>query len=169
MSMGILSLCMCVSGAHRGQKTIPDCLELELQMVVSCHVGAGNWSSARAAIALNCWASSLTPTPVVSSQGLGQREVTHPVLSPPPFDTFLWWPWFPGFSAVLPEAPDRERNTVYRLEFFRVKEKLYFSFYSLEKTHTHTHTHTTEWEVSELIWVYLLQMESPKTLLWLGV
>ena len=137
MSMGILSLCMCVSGAHRSQKTIPDCLELELQMVVSCHVGAGNWSSARAAIALNCWASSLTPTPVVSSQGLGQREVTHPVLSPPPFDTFLWWPWFPGFSAVLP----RKSST--------------FHFIPWRKhTHTHTHTHTTEWEVSSYGYTY---------------
>ena len=37
-----------------------DPLELELQMVVSHHVKAGNWtqSSARAASALNCWAIS---------------------------------------------------------------------------------------------------------------
>lgn len=31
-----------VSGAHGGQKRIVNPLELELQMVVSCHMGAGS-------------------------------------------------------------------------------------------------------------------------------
>ena len=45
---------MCVPVAQRDQKKAPEPLELELQMVVSYHVGAGNQaqSSART-IALN--------------------------------------------------------------------------------------------------------------------
>jgi hypothetical protein len=35
---------MCISGTHGSQKTVLILLELELQMVVSCHVGAGNWN-----------------------------------------------------------------------------------------------------------------------------
>jgi len=41
-------------------------------------------------------------------------------------------PWLPGSFALLPEAPDRERNTAYSLEFSRAKEKPYLSFCSLE-------------------------------------
>lgn len=65
MSMGILSLCMCVSGAHRGQKTIPDCLELELQMVVSCPmlVLGTELSSPRAANAFSWW--TIPPAPKI--------------------------------------------------------------------------------------------------------
>ena len=33
-----------VSGAHRSLKRKPDPLELELKMLVSCHVGSGNWT-----------------------------------------------------------------------------------------------------------------------------
>jgi hypothetical protein len=44
----------CVPGPREGQAEWPDPLELELQMVVSGHVGAGNHrSSARAAKVLN--------------------------------------------------------------------------------------------------------------------
>lgn len=32
----------CLSGALEGQKKLMDLLELELQMIVSCYVGAGN-------------------------------------------------------------------------------------------------------------------------------
>lgn len=32
----------CLSGAYRGQKRASDLLGLQLQMVVSCHMGAGN-------------------------------------------------------------------------------------------------------------------------------
>jgi hypothetical protein len=35
-------VCVCVSGFSRGQKTVPDALELELQTVVSCHVSVEN-------------------------------------------------------------------------------------------------------------------------------
>lgn len=41
-----LSVCIfvqpCLSGALEGQKKLMDLLELELQMIVSCYVGAGN-------------------------------------------------------------------------------------------------------------------------------
>lgn len=40
-----------VCGARRGQKRASDLLELQLQMVVNCHVGTG--TSARAASTLN--------------------------------------------------------------------------------------------------------------------
>lgn len=42
--MGVLPVCLStiVPGALGGQKRAPDCLELELQMVVSCPVGARN-------------------------------------------------------------------------------------------------------------------------------
>lgn len=33
---------MCVPGAHRGQAKVSDPLGVELQMFLSCHVGAGN-------------------------------------------------------------------------------------------------------------------------------
>lgn len=33
---------MCKPGAHRGQERVPCPLELELQMVVDSHVGAGD-------------------------------------------------------------------------------------------------------------------------------
>ena len=48
---------MRISGAHRGQKRALDPLELELQMVVNCRVGAAGTklhSSVRVASALNC-------------------------------------------------------------------------------------------------------------------
>ena len=46
---------MYMSGSHGGQKRALDPLRLELQMVVSCHVDAGNKlrPSGRAASALN--------------------------------------------------------------------------------------------------------------------
>jgi hypothetical protein len=40
MCMNVLPACM--SGTLRGQKMASDQLELELQTVESCHVGAGN-------------------------------------------------------------------------------------------------------------------------------
>jgi hypothetical protein len=43
--MFCLHVCLCimfVSGVHRGQKRVSDLLELELEIVASCHVGAGN-------------------------------------------------------------------------------------------------------------------------------
>jgi hypothetical protein len=33
---------MCVSDAHRGHKRVSEPLELEFQVVMSCHVGASN-------------------------------------------------------------------------------------------------------------------------------
>lgn len=45
MCMGDLPVFVCAShacSAHRGQKRLLDLLEVELQMVVSPHVGAGN-------------------------------------------------------------------------------------------------------------------------------
>ena len=49
------------SWCQQGQKMMLDTLGKELQMVVSCHVDAGNEpeSAGRAASALNCWAISL--------------------------------------------------------------------------------------------------------------
>ena len=44
-----------------GQKKVSDLLELELQMVVSHHVGARNWTSGRTVSALSGWAISPTP------------------------------------------------------------------------------------------------------------
>lgn len=44
-----LHVCLCIrhlSGALGGQKRALDPLKLELQMVVSCHVGAGNQAHA---------------------------------------------------------------------------------------------------------------------------
>ena len=40
---------LCVPDACGGQKKVSDLLDLELQMIVSCHVGAGSRSSAGAA------------------------------------------------------------------------------------------------------------------------
>ena len=37
-------VCMCVPGACGSQKMVSDPLELELQIVVSCHVSAGSWT-----------------------------------------------------------------------------------------------------------------------------
>ena len=34
---------VCVPGNHRSEKRASDPLKLELQMVVRCHAGAGNW------------------------------------------------------------------------------------------------------------------------------
>lgn len=47
---------MCISDALRGHKTVSDPQELELQIIVSHHVGAGiePWYSGRADSALNC-------------------------------------------------------------------------------------------------------------------
>jgi hypothetical protein len=47
MYVNVSSMCvpvctMCMSGTYRGQKRLSDPLVLELQMVVSCHEGAGN-------------------------------------------------------------------------------------------------------------------------------
>ena len=49
----------CGSCAHGGQKKVLDLLGLELQIVVvvSCHVGAGNWSWRESSV-LNHWAIS---------------------------------------------------------------------------------------------------------------
>ena len=47
MDVGVLLACMSiiyVSGAHEDQKRASDPLELELQTVVSHHVGAGDWT-----------------------------------------------------------------------------------------------------------------------------
>lgn len=55
-----IRLCsMCVSDAYKGQKWVSDPTELELQMNVSCRVGAGNQtqSSGRAALFLTGEAS----------------------------------------------------------------------------------------------------------------
>lgn len=41
MHVGVLPTYMCVSYAQRGQKRVPDVLELEFQMVVRQHLGAG--------------------------------------------------------------------------------------------------------------------------------
>ena len=52
-----LCLCtICIPAAQRGQKRASDSLKLELQMVVSHHMGAGNQIlvSQRAASALHC-------------------------------------------------------------------------------------------------------------------
>lgn len=37
-----MSVYLCVLSALRGQKWVSDALELQLQMVVRCHVGSGN-------------------------------------------------------------------------------------------------------------------------------
>lgn len=53
-----------VSIALRGQEKVLGPLELDLQMVVSCHVGAGNWTRVlwkSAVDAPNYWAISLSP------------------------------------------------------------------------------------------------------------
>lgn len=52
-----------VSGTHKGQKRASDSLELQLQMLVSLHVGTGNrtWVPTEALSTLNCWAISLAP------------------------------------------------------------------------------------------------------------
>ena len=42
MYMYVCMYAMCVPGAHRSQNRAKDPLELELKMVVRCHVGAGN-------------------------------------------------------------------------------------------------------------------------------
>jgi hypothetical protein len=36
-------LTMCMIGAHGGQESVPDSLELELEMVLRLHVGDGSW------------------------------------------------------------------------------------------------------------------------------
>lgn len=58
---------VCVHGTRGGQKRALDPLELELQMVIICHVGAGNQtrSSCPAANAPNCWA--ICPAPAMIS------------------------------------------------------------------------------------------------------
>jgi hypothetical protein len=40
--LACMYVCTCMLGAHRSQKRTSDSLELELQMFVSHHVGAGN-------------------------------------------------------------------------------------------------------------------------------
>jgi hypothetical protein len=40
-------VCLCVPGAHGRHKRVMDDLEMELQMVVSCHVGTGNQTSTK--------------------------------------------------------------------------------------------------------------------------
>lgn len=47
MGIGVLSACMCLyvpygCSAHRSQKRVSDALVVELQMVVTCDMGAGN-------------------------------------------------------------------------------------------------------------------------------
>jgi hypothetical protein len=37
-----VSVCYCMPGACGGQKRVLDALELELEMVVSCHMGSEN-------------------------------------------------------------------------------------------------------------------------------
>lgn len=53
---------MRIPGSNTGQKWVQDPQELELEMVVRHHVGAGNWnlSSARRPSVLNCWFNSST-------------------------------------------------------------------------------------------------------------
>jgi hypothetical protein len=48
-------VCVCVCGVHKSQKTTSEPMGLDLQTVVTCHVGAGNelWSSERETNALN--------------------------------------------------------------------------------------------------------------------
>ena len=57
-----VSLCtMCMPGAHRGQKRVPNQLKLELQMAVNCHVGLVNQTGIswkRSVCALNHRATS---------------------------------------------------------------------------------------------------------------
>ena len=43
----------CARGTGRRQKRASDALELQLQAVVSCHMGAGNQTCARQANSLN--------------------------------------------------------------------------------------------------------------------
>lgn len=42
VSINVCLYNMCVSGAHRGETTALDCLELDLEVVVSCHVTVEN-------------------------------------------------------------------------------------------------------------------------------
>lgn len=53
----------CVAGACRSQKRASNSLELELQTIVICHVGSGNWAqvSGRATRALKHQAISAAP------------------------------------------------------------------------------------------------------------
>lgn len=58
MYVSVPCVCLLLSKARRTS----DSLEIELQMIVSCHMGARNWSWAlckRATSYLNCWHSTL--------------------------------------------------------------------------------------------------------------
>lgn len=57
MYIGVLYVCLyALPGAYGGHIKGSDLLELDLQIVLNCHVDARNrtWSSAKAARGLNC-------------------------------------------------------------------------------------------------------------------
>lgn len=63
---------MCVPSAHWGQRRALDTLKMELQTVVSSHVGAGDWTRTfwRAASAPDSWAISPSQPPYFTRQFL---------------------------------------------------------------------------------------------------
>jgi hypothetical protein len=66
-----------VCSAHRGHKKTSD--PLELQVILSHHVGAGNqtWELWRAVSALNCWSISLFPYYIIPPCLLGRCVILH--------------------------------------------------------------------------------------------
>ena len=74
-----------------GQKKASDPLELELQVVVSHHVGTGHQMPVfyKAASALDCWANSPAPNPNSSEWFTWAEDAT--VIADPPDPSFLNW------------------------------------------------------------------------------
>lgn len=81
MCMSVLS--ECVSGAHGVQKRTSDTLKLGLQMIVSHHVNAGNWTRifCKSSRCVNC--SVTSPTCPLASSHCIHRELqkTRPFLA----------------------------------------------------------------------------------------
>lgn len=81
MCMSVLS--ECVSGAHGVQKRTSDTLKLGLQMIVSHHVNAGNWTRifGKSSRCANC--SVTSPTCPLASSHCIHRELqkTRPFLA----------------------------------------------------------------------------------------
>lgn len=60
---------MCMPGAQEGQKKVPDPLDLELQSVLSCHVGAKvqSWVPLQEQLVLLTAEPTVQPVPTVLS------------------------------------------------------------------------------------------------------
>lgn len=157
--LSALPACMCticVSGAYGSQKKVLDFLDLQLQDVVSSHVGPGNWSEVRVTRALNHETTPLAP--VVGSD----------------IGVVVWFPFLfqhhlaifripgAGFAGVYHRTQELKKYSAYT----RVSQRHHWTkdvyhqawqlgfcfwnsyisregedFYNLFSDHTRTHTH----------------------------